>query len=65
MKQDDTAFCTFPLAYLCQCAFPLNEIITIPKVHTALQVVWLANTTHILIDSATNPRVMSAIAFRK
>ena len=26
---------------------------------------WLANTSHILIDSAQKPRVMSTIAFRK
>ena len=37
----------------------------IPTIHTAVQVVWLANTSHILIDSAQNPRVMSTIAFRK
>ena len=65
MEQDGTASCTFPLAYLCQCAFPLDEMTTIPTTHTALQVVWLANTSHILIDSATIPQVMSTIAFRQ
>ena len=47
------------------CAFPLDEMTTIPTTHTVLQVMLLANTTHILIDSATNPRVMSTIAFQQ
>ena len=57
--------CTFSLAYLCQCSFPLNEIIEIPGRHTALQVIWLANTSTILVDTTTNPRIMSTIEFRK
>ena len=57
--------CTFSLAYLCQCSFPLNEIVEIPGRHTAIQVVWLANTSMILVDTTTNPRIMSTIEFRK
>ena len=37
----------------------------IPTIHTAIEVVWLANTSQILIDMAQNPCVMTKIAFRK
>ena len=65
MEQDNTLSLTFSLAYLCQCGFPLDEMTKIPIIHTAVEVVWLANTSHVLIDMAQNPRVMTAIAFRK
>ena len=46
MKQDNTVSLTFALAYLCQCGFPLDEITKNPTKHTAIEVIWLANTSH-------------------
>ena len=48
----------------CQCGFPLDEITKIPTEYTAIEVIWLANTSHILIDMAENPHVMTTLAFR-
>ena len=64
MKKDNTVSLTFALAYLCQCGFPLDELTRIPTEHTAIEVIWLANTSHVLIDMAENPRVMTTLAFR-
>ena len=64
MEQDNTVSLTFSLAYLCQCSFPLDEMTKIPTKHTAIEFIWLANTSHVLIDMAQNPRVMTTLAFR-
>ena len=64
MEKDNIVSLTFSLAFLCQCGFPLDEITKVPTAYTAIEVIWLSNTSHVLIDMAENPRVMNTIDFR-
>ena len=61
MEKDNIVSLTFSLAFLCQCGFPLDEITKVPIASTAIEVIWLSNTSHVLIDMAENPRVMNTI----
>ena len=63
MQNDNVAALTFDLPFLCQCGYPLEKLTSVPTIYTAIQVIWLSNTSHVIIDAGDNPRVMHMIKF--
>ena len=65
MQNDKSVTLTFDLAFLCQCSYPLEKLTSVPTIYTAIQVIWLSNTSHFIIDDWDNPRIMDMIKFKK
>ena len=64
MEKENIVSLTFNLAFLCQCGFALDKITKVPIAYTTIEVVWVSNTSHVLIDMGENPRVMHMIEFK-
>ena len=61
MQDGNSVTMTIDLAFLCQYGYQLEKITVLPTIYTAIQVIWLSNTSHVIIDAADNPRVMDII----